>query len=57
MPEGFFVCRGISYSLEAAVYGLKRPNLVPGWLGFHEVFHVFILPGSLSHFYFIYLLA
>lgn len=48
---------GVFYSLGAVIYGLKRPNLVRGWLGFHEVFHIFILLGSVSHFYFIYLLA
>ncbi|MGE5594113.1 MAG: PAQR family membrane homeostasis protein TrhA [Betaproteobacteria bacterium] len=48
---------GLFYSVGAVIYGLKRPNLVPGWLGFHEVFHVLILLGSASHFYFVYLLA
>lgn len=48
---------GVFYSLGAVIYGLKRPNLVRGWLGFHEIFHIFILLGSVSHFYFIYLLA
>lgn len=48
---------GVFYSLGAVIYGLKKPNLIPGWLGFHEIFHVFIIMGSLSHFYFVYLLA
>lgn len=48
---------GVFYSVGAVIYGLKKPNLVPGWLGFHEIFHIFIILGSLSHFYFVYLLA
>jgi len=48
---------GAFYSLGAVIYGLKKPNLIPGWLGFHEIFHVFIIMGSLSHFYFVYMLA
>ena len=48
---------GAFYSLGAVIYGLKKPNLIPGWLGFHEIFHVLIIMGSLSHFYFVYMLA
>lgn len=32
---------GILYTLGAVVYALKRPNPIPGWFGFHEVFHAF----------------
>ena len=48
---------GVFYSVGAVIYGLKKPNLIPGWLGFHEIFHILIILGSLSHFYFVYLLA
>lgn len=44
---------GISYSIGAVVYILKRPNL-GGRFGFHEIFHLFILLGSLLHFIAIY---
>jgi hemolysin III len=27
------------YSIGGLVYGLKRPNPIPRWFGFHEVFH------------------
>ncbi|MGH3504082.1 MAG: PAQR family membrane homeostasis protein TrhA [Nocardioidaceae bacterium] len=27
------------YSLGGLIYGLKKPNPVPSWFGFHEVFH------------------
>lgn len=31
---------GLAYTGGAVVYGLKRPNPVPGVFGFHEVFHL-----------------
>lgn len=33
------VIGGLSYTIGAVFYGLKRPNLVPGKFGFHELFH------------------
>ncbi len=30
---------GLLYTLGAVVYGLKKPNPVPGHFGFHEIFH------------------
>ncbi len=44
---------GIFYTVGAVIYGLKKPNLPFKHFGFHEVFHVFVLLGSLCHFYFI----
>ena len=42
---------GVVYSVGAIVYGLRRPNLVPGALGFHELWHLFVLVGSDCHFW------
>jgi hemolysin III len=42
---------GLVYSAGALVYGLKRPNLMPGVLGFHEVWHLFVVAGSACHFW------
>ena len=42
---------GLVYSAGALVYGLKRPNPVPGVFGFHEVWHLFVLVGSACHFW------
>jgi hemolysin III len=30
---------GLCYSVGAVIYGLKKPNPVPGVFGFHEIFH------------------
>ena len=45
---------GVSYSVGAVMYIAKRPNLSPNW-GFHELFHLFILAGSLLHFLAVFL--
>lgn len=42
---------GLVYSVGAIVYGLKRPNLVPGMFGFHELWHLFVVAGSACHFW------
>lgn len=45
---------GVSYSVGAVFYALKKPNLSPRWT-FHELFHLFILGGSLFHYLAVYL--
>lgn len=40
---------GIAYSVGAVMYIFKKPNLFK-MLGFHELFHLFILLGSFLHF-------
>lgn len=47
---GWLVAGGVFYTLGALIYGFKWPNLTPAF-GFHELFHVFVLLGSLSHFW------
>jgi hemolysin III len=41
---GFFFTGG------AVIYILKRPDPLPGIFGFHEIWHVFVILGALSHF-------
>lgn len=41
---------GVSYTVGAVIYAIKRPNPRPGVFGFHEMFHLFILAGALLHF-------
>ena len=52
---GFFwlILGGVMYTVGGIMYGLKRPNISDKF-GFHELFHVFILLGSLSHFILIF---
>jgi hemolysin III len=41
---------GVAYSAGAVVYALKRPNPIPGVLGYHEVFHACTVVGAVLHF-------
>ena len=45
---------GLFYTIGAVIYALKKPDPHPGILGFHEIFHLFVLAGSFSHFWMIY---
>ncbi|MBD7916031.1 hemolysin III family protein [Clostridium sp. Sa3CUN1] len=52
------VLGGILYTIGGILYGIKPKKLQIGKFGFHEIFHIFIILGSLCHFIcvFIYLL-
>ncbi|MDO5727605.1 MAG: hemolysin III family protein [Bowdeniella nasicola] len=43
------VAGGVSYTLGAVVYALKRPDPFPTWFGFHEVFHLATVGGYVCH--------
>jgi hemolysin III len=45
---------GVSYTVGAVIYWLKPKFLEFKHMGFHEIFHIFILVGSLCHFLCIY---
>ena len=40
---------GLFYTMGAVVYALKKPNLWPKTVGFHGLWHVFVLAGALTH--------
>lgn len=42
---------GVFYSLGALIYVVKKPNPFPKVLGFHEIWHFFVLAGSVCHFW------
>ncbi|WP_141989735.1 PAQR family membrane homeostasis protein TrhA [Rhodoglobus vestalii] len=48
---------GLFYTAGAVVYGLKRPNPIPGVFGFHEIFHTLTLLAFLCHWAGIFLVA
>jgi hemolysin III len=50
----FMFLGGAFYSVGALVFLFKRPNLYPGVLGHHELWHLFVLAGSACHFMMIY---
>lgn len=45
---------GLAYTVGGVIYIAKRPNLGP-MLGFHELFHLFVIAGSLCHYLMVFL--
>lgn len=56
-PFGLFllVLGGIFYTIGGVIYAAKPKFLEFKIMGFHEIFHIFILLGSLSHFLCVFL--
>jgi hemolysin III len=57
LPMAFLVWIGIgglAYTLGAVIYGIKKPNPIPNWFGHHEIWHLFVMAGTFSHFWAIY---
>lgn len=50
----FLILGGVFYTIGGVIYGVKPKISFIRKLGFHEIFHVFILLGSLCHFVSIY---
>ena len=46
---GLIAVGGISYTVGAIIYIVKKPNWFSNF-GFHELFHIFVMIGSLFHF-------
>lgn len=42
---------GLLYTVGALIYALKWPNIIPRHLGFHEIWHLFVMGGSFSHYW------
>lgn len=40
---------GLAYTTGAVIYGMKKPNPVPGVFGFHEIFHTLTVVAFLCH--------
>lgn len=47
------VAGGLSYTVGAVIYGMKKPNISKVF-GFHELFHCFVLAGTFLHFMMVY---
>ncbi len=50
-PQAFFllVLGGVMYTIGGVIYALKLPNFSEEF-GFHELFHIFVMLGSLCHY-------
>lgn len=54
LPAGALIwlaAGGLVYSAGAVVYATKRPDLLPGRFGYHELWHLFVIAGSACHFW------
>ncbi|MFN7250320.1 MAG: PAQR family membrane homeostasis protein TrhA [Anaerobacillus sp.] len=49
------VAGGVFYTIGGVIYAIKPKFLEFKYMGFHEIFHIFILFGTLSHFLCVYM--
>ncbi len=47
---GLLMLGGLLYTIGSVSYATRWPNPVPRLFGYHEIFHVFVVAGSLVHF-------
>lgn len=47
----WLIAGGVFYSIGALIYALRWPLRNAKWFGFHEIFHLFVMAGSVSHFW------
>lgn len=41
---------GVFYTSGAVIVGLRRPDPLPDWFGYHEIFHLLVLAGGTAHY-------
>lgn len=54
LPPGaltWMAAGGLFYTVGAVIYALKWPTIIPRLLGFHEIWHLFVMGGSFSHYW------
>lgn len=47
---GLIVLSGLLYTIGAVIYARRRPDPMPEWFGYHEVFHLFVVAASICHY-------
>jgi len=45
---------GVTYTIGAVIYAIKRPHFQFKFFGFHELFHLFVMGGSAFHVMFMF---
>jgi hemolysin III len=43
------VTGGVLYTSGAVIVALRRPDVVPGWFGYHELFHLLVILAVVLH--------
>ncbi len=49
-PLALLVLGGVLYTVGGVVYAIGKPNPYPRMFGYHEVFHVLVIAGSVLHY-------
>ena len=47
---GMMAAGGLLYTIGAVFYAARKPNLVPGVFGYHELFHALVVAASACHY-------
>ncbi len=48
------IAGGLFFTVGAVIFFLEKPNPLPGKFGFHEIWHLFVLAGAVSHYFIMY---
>lgn len=47
---------GIFYTIGSIIFTIEKPNFIKNKFGFHEIWHILVILGAISHYFMIYLL-
>jgi hemolysin III len=47
-PVLLLLVGSLLYTIGAVIYALRRPNPFPRFFGFHEIFHLFVIGGTVA---------
>jgi hemolysin III len=47
-PVLLLIAGGLLYTIGAVIYALRWPNPFPRFFGFHEIFHLFVISGTVA---------
>ncbi len=53
---GWMIAGGVTYSIGTIIFAADRPHLIPGKFHAHDLWHCFVLAGSVCHFLMILLI-
>lgn len=49
VPTILVLCGGGAYIAGAVCFAIRKPNVIPGWFGYHELFHLATVGGYVCH--------
>jgi len=52
---GLMVLGGLFYTVGGYIYSVEWPNPIPGFFGFHEIWHIAVILGAASHWLLMYI--